>query len=52
MVPSLFVCVFLFALFYSGRVYVIGKCIPPPGISIDVIWGEKYEEGKMKRGKM
>jgi hypothetical protein len=36
-----------------NRGLYIGKYPPPLGkISADVIWGEKYEKGKRKMGKM
>ncbi len=35
-------------------VYILEKKKPPPGegISVDVIWGKKYEKSKRNRGKM
>jgi hypothetical protein len=44
----------LYALCFNYRGLYIGK-YPPPlggGISADVMWGNKYEKVKRKRGKM
>jgi hypothetical protein len=33
-------------------VYILEKLPPGGGISVDGIWGKKYEKVKRKRGKM